>query len=60
MTNESKLQTIGIVVAFGTLIVTLYNYLSTEEHRSIQKDIDKIRLAEMRAKIKAGESPISG
>lgn len=54
MDTKNNFQWIFLVTTVGTLIVTVYNYLSQEEHRSIQKEIDKLRLADMRAKKAAG------
>ncbi len=54
--EKSPFQVLFLVATVATCIVTVYNYLSQEEHRSIQKEIDKIRLADMKSKIASGQN----
>lgn len=54
--EKGNFQWVFIAATSITAIIAVYNYLSTESHRAIQKEIDKLRLADMRAKVAAGVS----
>ncbi len=51
MEKGNSFQVFALVISVGSLIVSLYSYLSQEEGRAIQKEIDKLRLADMRSKV---------
>jgi hypothetical protein len=48
-------QIIMATIAIGTLSIGVYSFLSNHEHNLIQKEIDKLKLAEMQeaAKLRA-------
>ena len=48
-------QVIMATIAIGTLSIGVYSFLSNHEHNLIQKEIDKLKLAEMQdaAKLRA-------
>ncbi len=49
-------QSLALLFTAVTAIVTVYNYLRQDEHRDIQKKMDKYKLAEMEKKIASGLS----
>ena len=54
MDKSSNTQIFILVFSGITTLIAIYTYFSTEEQRSIQKEIDKLRLADMKKKIAAG------
>ncbi len=48
--GSNKWQILSIAFVTGTFIITLFRYMSDEEGKILTKEIDKLRLQEMRDK----------